>query len=77
MRGCGRIERPAFPAPSEFQMRFMIGKTRERMRGEKAEACLFCSAGSRTQATGASVCLAAVEWAGATVQGYLNIFNQP
>jgi hypothetical protein len=28
MRGCGCIEHPAFPAPSEFQMRFMIGKTR-------------------------------------------------
>jgi hypothetical protein len=28
MRGCGRIERPAFPAPSEFQMRFRRCKTR-------------------------------------------------
>jgi hypothetical protein len=28
MRGCGRIVRPAFPAPSEFQMRFITGKTR-------------------------------------------------
>jgi hypothetical protein len=28
MRGCGRIERPAFPAPSEFQMRFKRCKTR-------------------------------------------------
>jgi len=28
MRGCGRVERPAFPAPSEFQMRLTTDKTR-------------------------------------------------
>ena len=37
MRGCGCIERPAFPAPSEFSDALQIGKTRAGMRGEIAE----------------------------------------
>jgi hypothetical protein len=40
MRGRGRIERPAFPAPSEFQMRFMASKTRAATGGEIAEVWL-------------------------------------
>src|SRR5437868_3891418 len=39
MRGCGCIERPAFPAPSDLQMAPQ-GKTRVRMRGEIAKAWL-------------------------------------
>jgi hypothetical protein len=35
-RGCGCIERPAFPAPSEFQMRFTLANSRGA-RGEIAE----------------------------------------
>ena len=37
MRGCGRVVRPAFPAPSEFQMAFIIQNLRG-CRGEIAEA---------------------------------------
>src|ERR671918_782917 len=36
MRGCGRIERPAFPAPSEFQMRFMSAKLARLARRDRA-----------------------------------------
>jgi hypothetical protein len=35
-RGCGRIERPAFPAPSEFQGQDLTAKL-AWMRGEIAE----------------------------------------
>jgi hypothetical protein len=40
MRGCGRIVRPAFPAPSEFQRAEISGKTRAKTRGEIAKLCL-------------------------------------
>jgi hypothetical protein len=39
MRGCGRIERPAFPAPSEFRGREIDGKTSDASRRENAESC--------------------------------------
>jgi hypothetical protein len=39
MRGCGRIERPAFPAPSEFRGREIDGKTSDASRREIAELC--------------------------------------
>jgi hypothetical protein len=39
MRGCGRIERLAFPAPSDFQMADQ-SKTRVLMRGEIARPWL-------------------------------------
>src|SRR5207248_2749066 len=35
MRGCGRIERPAFPAPSDFQTRKSTGKTRAHARRDR------------------------------------------
>jgi len=34
MRGCGRIARPAFPAPSDVSDGTMNSKTRVLMRGE-------------------------------------------
>jgi sarcosine oxidase delta subunit len=40
MRGCGRIERPAFPAPSEFQGQERQNKTRAHTRGEIAKLWL-------------------------------------
>src|SRR5436190_23532618 len=43
MRGCGRIERPAFPAPSDLQMAHQ-SKTRVLMRGEIANAWLQTTA---------------------------------
>jgi len=39
-RGCGRIERPAFPAPSDWRGRDIDGKTRAKTRGEIAKPCL-------------------------------------
>src|SRR3954453_4094432 len=39
MRGCGRIERPAFPAPSIFA-RGVVGKARGFSRRENAIGCL-------------------------------------
>src|SRR5882724_9159605 len=39
MRGCGRIARPAFPAPSEWEGEEAKNKTRVNMRGEIAESC--------------------------------------
>jgi hypothetical protein len=39
-RGCGRVGRPAFPAPSEFQKAGHLGRTRAKTRGENAESCL-------------------------------------
>jgi hypothetical protein len=38
MRGCGRIARPAFPAPSEFQMRFNLAKL-ARERAARSRRC--------------------------------------
>src|SRR4030081_1466586 len=38
-RGCGRIRRPAFPAPSEFRERHISGKTRAKSRSEIAKPC--------------------------------------
>jgi hypothetical protein len=40
MRGRGRIERPAFPAPSETSDALLTVKTRAGMRGEIAELCV-------------------------------------
>src|SRR5258706_4891619 len=40
VRGCGCIERPAFPAPSDIRRRDAQGKTRAKMRGEIAKPCL-------------------------------------
>ena len=40
MRGCGRVERPAFPAPSEFQMRFTRCQNSRAPRGENVEVCV-------------------------------------
>src|SRR5712672_3509432 len=37
MRGCGCIERPAFPAPSDIRRRDAQGKTRAKTRGEIAK----------------------------------------
>jgi hypothetical protein len=37
--GLRRVERPAFPAPSEFQMRFMTGKT--RAGAARSRRCVF------------------------------------
>jgi hypothetical protein len=34
-RGCGRIARPAFPAPSEFQMRFALAKLARPARRDR------------------------------------------
>src|SRR5205809_6580212 len=39
-RGCGRIERPAFPAPSDLRRRDVSGKTSRGLRGEIAKPCL-------------------------------------
>src|SRR5438270_13838985 len=39
VRGCGRTERPAFPAPSEFRGRDLQAKL-VRMRSGKAESCV-------------------------------------
>jgi hypothetical protein len=39
VRGCGRIERPAFPAPSDFRRR-LLGTKLARTRGEIAKLCL-------------------------------------
>jgi len=36
-RGCGRAERPAFPAPSELRGRDEQAKTRAKTRGEIAK----------------------------------------
>jgi hypothetical protein len=50
-RGCGRIERPAFPAPSDLRRRDIKGKTRAQSRGEIARpylyatGCLKCEVG--------------------------------
>jgi hypothetical protein len=41
MRGCGCIERPAFPAPSTFEGKDFPGKPRAKMRGENAKLCLL------------------------------------
>src|SRR5207244_5848208 len=38
-RGCGRIARPAFPAPSDFRERDVQDKTRAQSRGEIAKLC--------------------------------------
>ena len=37
-RGCGRIARPAFPAPSEFQKAGRSWQTSRETRGENAES---------------------------------------
>jgi hypothetical protein len=39
-RGCGRIKRPAFPAPSEFQRAGRFRPNSREKRGEIAELCL-------------------------------------
>src|SRR5260221_6121991 len=39
-RGCGRIERPAFPAPSDFSRAERSGQNSGAMRGEIARFCL-------------------------------------
>src|SRR3981081_4010503 len=39
-RGCGRIRRPAFPAPSDFQLGRTQSRTRAKTRGEIAKLCL-------------------------------------
>jgi len=39
MRGCGRIKRPAFPAPSDHQGQDFTAKL-ACMRGEIAKLCL-------------------------------------
>ena len=41
MRGCGRVERPAFPAPSEFQMRFTLPKLARTTRRECRGVCVL------------------------------------
>ena len=38
-RGCGRIVRPAFPAPSEFQKAGLFNQTSRETRGEIAKLC--------------------------------------
>src|ERR1700716_3220580 len=38
-RGCGRIRRPAFPAPSDFRGQDVPAKTRAKTRGEIAKLC--------------------------------------
>src|SRR5881392_1245286 len=42
MRGCGRIERPAFPAPSDFQTR-KSNRQNSGTRREIAEVCVQLS----------------------------------
>src|SRR5258706_9794058 len=44
MRGCGCIERPAFPAPSEFQKAGRSWQTSRGSRGEIAKLCLLVKA---------------------------------
>jgi hypothetical protein len=39
MRGCGRAQRPAFPAPSVFREREVDGKTRANLCCEIAKLC--------------------------------------
>jgi hypothetical protein len=39
MRGCGCIERPAFPAPSDLQKAERFWQTSRGSRGEIAELC--------------------------------------
>ena len=41
MRGCGRIERPAFPAPSDVSDGLARSETRAEMRGEMAAVWVF------------------------------------
>jgi hypothetical protein len=40
-QGCGRIERPAFPAPSEFRRRDVKAKLGRYPRRAIADACNF------------------------------------
>ena len=40
-RGCGRIERPAFPAPSDLQKAGRFWQTSRESRGEIAKPCLY------------------------------------
>jgi hypothetical protein len=49
MRGCGRIERPAFPAPSDVQKANVDGKTRAKTRGEIVKSCLDVIASKATK----------------------------
>jgi hypothetical protein len=44
MRGCGRIARPAFPAPSDLQKAGRSWKTSRASRGEIAKLCLRMNA---------------------------------
>jgi hypothetical protein len=53
MRGCGRGERPAFPAPSVSEGRRFTGKTRAKTRGEIAKLSLDVIA--RSEATKQSI----------------------
>src|SRR5450755_3487983 len=40
MRGCGRIERPAFPAPSDWRGREVQGITRAK-RAARSQSCVW------------------------------------
>src|ERR1700716_3002906 len=46
-RGCGRIERPAFPAPSEFRGQNAQGKTRADARRDRGSVARVCFAAPR------------------------------
>src|SRR6478672_10076466 len=48
-RGCGRIERPAFPAPSEFQGDRNSKQTSRATRGEIAKPCLYAAGGLKCE----------------------------
>ena len=55
-RGCGRIERPAFPAPSVFRERDVMAKlARKARRDREAVSARSCSPDERTRNPGAAV----------------------
>ena len=58
-RGCGRIARPAFPAPSEFQKAERFWQTSRETRGENAKLCLRRSSHS----TQDSIAIRLLNWA--------------
>src|SRR6267154_6119265 len=49
-RGCGRIERPAFPAPSEFQKAGSSWQTSREACGEIAKPCLYTASCMKCEA---------------------------
>src|SRR5258705_11751372 len=51
MRGCGCIERPAFPAPSDLRRRDVFGKPRAKAAA-RSRRCVFFSLAPRLRGEG-------------------------